>query len=677
MPSPSSSSSPRRDVYRGPAEDRDGEYDVDSTVYCTDLMEGAGASTTTGGGRDYDYDYDYDYDDAVTGWTEGGRGRGGRGDTPRNSSSEGAGRGRWRGLLGKKKKTPAAAAAGANANSNANANNRAPSGAAAIALAYNDFGDSSSSSSSTTEQHGHEGGDGAGESSAMSGGSGSLISSLASGGASKLGGRDRHQHPPHQPRPAPARESRLDRQLRQLPDWHDDDDDDDDESGSSEDDDDGRQQQQLYRHQHRHRQPTKKTKKSPPSSSKLTAVTTATARRRIDRKLTAAAVVMLFLGLSAVGLGVAYGMGLLGGSGGGGGKSNASGSSSGGAPQACARAGPCEPTGGGGDATTDPSSVVDDTANTVPTDRPTSPPLDGSEGGGGVCAAPGSKSQSCGAHNSAHPPRCCPGLSCADKVCTDPKKGEEDANAKEEITTEPTLEEQPEPTARPTSAAPTRPPTPNMWVSQPTSELMASAGEKNETAAFPPGHFTYDPADDLYGPPAWSDARYAATTSVTLNGKDLKVDDASAKLAEMGSDELDDLEIVPAPESSAEYKVWARHAWSIDPNRRTALTDNACGGGFVDARSEQSPIDVYAQSGDVDETGEETGIPGSVVEPRCFEHHEIRVKPGKFGLGDERVQKEILPSQLRLTYPDPEFEADGETLAADSKLPTADFPNGW
>ena len=206
---------------------------------------------------------------------------------------------------------------------------------------------------------------------------------------------------------------------------------------------------------------------------------------------------------------------------------------------------------------------------------------------------------------------------------------------------------------------------------------MASANEMNETAVFPPGHFTYDPADKLYGPQAWSEARYAATNSVTLDGKDVKVDDASAKLSEMGSDDLDGLDIVPAAEASAEYKFWARHAWSIDPNRKSALTDNACGGGFVDARSEQSPIDVYVQSGDFDETGEETGVPGSVVEPRCFEHHEIRVKPGKFGLGDERVKKEILPSQLRLTYPDPEFEADGKTLASDSKLPTADFPHGW
>jgi len=209
-----------------------------------------------------------------------------------------------------------------------------------------------------------------------------------------------------------------------------------------------------------------------------------------------------------------------------------------------------------------------------------------------------------------------------------------------------------------------------MWISQPTAELTAQG------VVLPPGHFTYDPDDIVYGPKAWSDPRYVATGSVVLDGKTMPGGDSgTAILSEMGSEDLDGLEIVPGEESSAEYKFWSRHAWSIDPNRKTAITENVCGG--IDARAEQSPIDVYVQSGEIDESGEETGVPGSVVQPRCFEHHEIRIRPGQFRLDDARIRKEILPSQLRLTYPDPEFEADGKTLAADSKLPTADFPHGW
>lgn len=112
-----------------------------------------------------------------------------------------------------------------------------------------------------------------------------------------------------------------------------------------------------------------------------------------------------------------------------------------------------------------------------------------------------------------------------------------------------------------------------------------------------------------------------------------------------------------------------------------AITENVCDskaywGDGNEWKAEQSPIDVYTQSGDIDETGEETGVPGSVVEPRCFEHHEIRIKPGQFPLESVKIQKQITRSQLRLIYPDPQFEADGKTLSPDSKLPLADFPHG-
>jgi len=519
--------------------------------------------------------------------------------------------------------------------------------------------------------------------------SGSLISSLASGGVSKLGGMsppkaEAHKHHHHRSSSGGGHRhvvtcSFSPRVVGPVPDWARDDDDDDEEESS----DGGRDD---HNHHTTKKKPAKLNRRSTSAGS------ASTETRKRNRTLTAVAMSMLFLGLCAVVLGVAYGMGLMGGDTANGEKSSAGANGA----QACARTGLCgdvddggESEDGGNPVETDPVVPIDDsTAMMVPTDRPTSPPFDATDG---ACAANGSKSQSCGAHNPDHPARCCPGLYCADKVCTDPnptsssegetQKMEDDIKKDDETkptttgttssapassdTVEPTLE--PEPTARPTSAAPTKPPTPNMWISQPTAELTA------EGIVPPPGHFTYDPDDAVYGPSSWSNPQYAATTSITLDGKEFG---DTTKLAEMGSDELDGLKIVPAEQASAEYKFWSRHAWSIDPNRKAAITDNACDGGF-DARAEQSPIDIYVQSGDIDETGEETGIPGSVVEPRCFEHHEIRIKPGQFSLGDERVRKEILPSQLRLTYPDPEFEADGKTLAATSKLPTADFPHGW
>lgn len=103
--------------YYGPVEDRDGDFDIDYSVCCTDPM----TSTTISG----------NYDDPIAGWSEGS----GKGGTPRHAANEGragtsnTGGGGLVGLLKRGKKNKS------------NGKNKA-SGAAAIALDYNDFDDS-------------------------------------------------------------------------------------------------------------------------------------------------------------------------------------------------------------------------------------------------------------------------------------------------------------------------------------------------------------------------------------------------------------------------------------------------------------------------------------------------------------------------------------------------------
>lgn len=396
------------------------------------------------------------------------------------------------------------------------------------------------------------------------------------------------------------------------------------------------------------------------------------------------AIAMLLVGLSAVVLGVLYGMGVIDLDGNGqGAKASAEG-------QACARVGLC---GDGDDSDNtnkegEPEQPI--ITGIVPTDRPTAPPVAGDTSD---CSAHEQKSQSCGANNPNHPARCCPGLYCDNKYCIDPNLTAEHDIATDQkdtsttttakptpsLTEEPTVEptfppntSTPEPSHHPTSASPTKPPTPNIWISQPTAEQAAQG------IVPPPGHFTYDPNDAQYGFSAWSNPQYSATTSVSLDG--MPISDADS-LGRTDPDDLDGLEIVPADQASPEYKFWSKHAWSIDPNKKASFIENVCDstaywGEGSEWKAEQSPIDVYTQSGDIDETGEETGVPGSVIEPRCFEHHEIRLKPGQFPIESSRIQKQITGSQLRLVYPDPQFEADGKTLSSDSKLPLADFPHG-
>ena len=103
--------------YYGPVEDRDGDFDIDSSVCCTDLM----TSTTISG----------NYDDPVTGWSE----ESGKGGTPRHAGANKKGRGGLMRLLkrGKKKSK----------NNKCNDKSKA-SGAAAIALAAEDAEEPSS-----------------------------------------------------------------------------------------------------------------------------------------------------------------------------------------------------------------------------------------------------------------------------------------------------------------------------------------------------------------------------------------------------------------------------------------------------------------------------------------------------------------------------------------------------
>jgi len=412
-------------------------------------------------------------------------------------------------------------------------------------------------------------------------------------------------------------------------------------------------------------------------------ISSSTTDNKKKRCWTSVAIAMLLVGLSAVVLGVLYGMGVIDLDGNGQGiKASAEG-------QACSRAGLC----GDGDDSGNTSKADEPETpiitDSVPTDRPTAPPVVGDTGD---CATHEQKSQSCGANNPNHPVRCCPGLYCDNKYCIDPNLTAEHATDEKDtsttatakptpsLTEEPTFEptlppntSTPEPSHHPTSASPTKPPTPNIWISQPTAEQAAQG------IVPPPGHFTYDPNDAQYGFSAWSNPQYSATTSVSLDG--MPISDTGS-LGRMDPDDLDGLEIVPDAQASPEYKFWSKHAWSIDPNKKASFIENACDstaywGEGNEWKAEQSPIDVYTQSGDIDETGEETGVPGSIVEPRCFEHHEIRIKPGQFPLESSRIQKQITGSQLRLVYPDPQFEADGSTLSPDSKLPLADFPHGW
>jgi carbonic anhydrase len=314
-----------------------------------------------------------------------------------------------------------------------------------------------------------------------------------------------------------------------------------------------------------------------------------------------------------------------------------------------------------------PSSAIGDEVPISPTVGPTMP----YQGECGWGAMHKEKARECGATNPSWKANCCPGLVCEEKICIDPSYRSEEAK-----TASPTLRPK---TAMPTSlptetGEPTSSPSANIWRSESTKQLT----ERNVTR--PPGHFNYDPADDEYGPTAWSKRSYTAYTSATLNGDEVLF--PHEEWQELPNEEIEGLAIIPAEEAADEFKFWARHAWSIKAARKATILDNVCNsteyhGAGKEGRARQSPIDIYVRSGIVHKEADVTGKNISYVEPMCYEHHEIRIKPGQFPLSSTKIEKQILPSKLRLVYPDPEFEADGVTLSDDSKLPRADFPHDW
>jgi len=99
------------------------------------------------------------------------------------------------------------------------------------------------------------------------------------------------------------------------------------------------------------------------------------------------------------------------------------------------------------------------------------------------------------------------------------------------------------------------------------------------------------------------------------------------------------------PKKTAGYEYW-KDDQNLIP---FPLDKNYCGEYF--GNRAQSPIDVW-------DTGAE-----------CFEHHEIRDRPGDFQINDTEVMKQILPSKLRILYP----LRTGE----EPDPPNADIPHGW
>ena len=91
---------------------------------------------------------------------------------------------------------------------------------------------------------------------------------------------------------------------------------------------------------------------------------------------------------------------------------------------------------------------------------------------------------------------------------------------------------------------------------------------------------------------------------------------------------------------SSEEKYWM----PLQKDIKFSLKDNAC------SNSRQSPIDIW---------------PSEEVE--CEEHHQIRHRPGDFRIdGSDHIEKQILPSKLRLVFP----RREGE----EPDPPYADFP---
>ena len=63
---------------------------------------------------------------------------------------------------------------------------------------------------------------------------------------------------------------------------------------------------------------------------------------------------------------------------------------------------------------------------------------------------------------------------------------------------------------------------------------------------------------------------------------------------------------------------------------------------------------------------------------QCFEYHGVRNKVGIYSIDDPKVETQILPSKLRIRYPDNFGDNfDGATGNDQVKGPSADIPKGW
>ena len=118
--------------------------------------------------------------------------------------------------------------------------------------------------------------------------------------------------------------------------------------------------------------------------------------------------------------------------------------------------------------------------------------------------------------------------------------------------------------------------------------------------------------------------------------------------------------------STREGRYWSEFAEYFQPEKGEGhdTVTNVCATG-----TRQSPIDVTHE----------------MATSQCFEYHEIRHRSGDFGVHHPLVEKQILPSKLRLHYPreyfvDPDIpfgEQRGEWGDRNEFGPSADLPKRW